>query len=119
MRYLLSLFRDETAMPQGDPVSQSQREEMLKPYIAFREWCEANNVTIVAGDALAPADTATTLHHSEGERVVTDGPLLELKEQLGGFYVIECAHADLALSAAKQVPFLKACELRPVIEYGV
>ena len=120
MRYLLTLFRDEETLPDSSGFTDEDRQRMLEPYIAFRQWCEANDVAILAGDALSPAETTTTLTHGEnGARITSDGPFLEIKEQLGGFYLIECAHADKALAAAHQVPFLKACELRPVIEYNV
>lgn len=120
MKYLLSLFRDETTLPDSSTFTDAERQQMLAPYVAFREWCENNQVTILAGEALSPAMTATTLTHGEDTtRVPTDGPFLDLKEQLGGFYLIECEHVDKALAAAQKVPFLKACELRPVIEYGV
>lgn len=119
MKYFLSLFHDETAMPPS-PQSEAELQEMLQPYRDFRNWCNANQVKILSGDALASAGNATTLRHGEnGERVVTDGPFLEIKEQLGGFYLIECEHIDLALAAAKQVPFLTGCEVRPVIDFGV
>lgn len=120
MKYLLNLFRDESTLPDSRSFTDEQRETMLKPYIAFRLWCEDNGVTILAGEALSPAEMTTTLRHGENTgRVVSDGPFLEVKEQLGGFYLIECANVDLALAAAKQVPFLLACEVRPVIDYGV
>lgn len=120
MKYLLTLFHDETTVPDGASLTDVERQAMLQPCIAFRSWCESNNVSIVTGDALAPAETTTTLKHGEnGSRVVFDGPFLELKEQLGGYYIIECEHADLALATAKQVPFLLACEFRPIVEYGV
>lgn len=120
MKYLLTLFRDETTLPDSSSSTNDDRQRMLAPYVAFRGWCDANGVTILSGEALSPAETATTLTHGDGDaRVTSDGPFLELKEQLGGFYLIECEHADKALAAANQVPFLQACELRPIIEYNV
>lgn len=120
MKYLLTLFHDVDNVPDSSSFTDEERQQMLAPYIAFRQWCEANDVSILAGDALRPAETTTTLTHGpNGTRVTSDGPFLELKEQLGGFYVIECAHADKALAAAHQVPFLKACELRPIVEFNV
>lgn len=120
MRYLLNLFRDESSLPDSSSFTDELRNAMLKPYVAFRTWCEQNNVAILAGEALTPAEMTTTLHHGQdADRIVTDGPFLEIKEQLGGFYLIECEHMEQALAAARQVPFLLACEVRPVIDYGV
>lgn len=120
MKYVLTLFHDETTLPDSSTFTEDDVSQMLQPYIAFRQWCEENDVAILAGKALAPAAMSTTLKHgANNDRVLADGPFLELKEQLGGFYLIECAHIDLALAAANQVPFLLASEVRPVIDYGV
>ena len=63
--------------------------------------------------------TATTVRISDdGERLVTDGPFAETKEQVGGFYVIECADLDEAIEWAKKVPLQGGgIEVRPVMDY--
>lgn len=120
MKYLLTLFRDETSLPDISVFSSDQQQAKLPPYIEFQRWCAANRMTVLAGKALAPAEAATTLRHgSSKDRLISDGPFLEMKEQIGGFCLIECDNADIALTAAKEVPFLQACELRPVVDYGI
>jgi hypothetical protein len=75
----------------------------------------------LSGDGLQPSATATTVKlESAGDHVVTDGPFAETKEQVGGFYVIECADLDEALGWAKKVPMAPggSIEVRPVIDYS-
>jgi hypothetical protein len=74
----------------------------------------------IAGEGLQPSATATTVKIGEGDdRVVTDGPFAETKEQLGGFYLLECADLDEALEWAKKVPLQPggSVEVRPVMDY--
>jgi hypothetical protein len=72
------------------------------------------------GEALHPAEMATTLTFSAGkdsELVITDGPYAEAKEVLGGFYLIEAADLDEATKWAAQIPaaWRGKVELRPVV----
>jgi hypothetical protein len=73
----------------------------------------------VGGDGLQPAATATTVRVRDGERLLTDGPYAETKEQLGGFYMLECKDLDEALSWAARIPEAKtgSIEVRPVMVY--
>jgi hypothetical protein len=63
--------------------------------------------------------TATTVRVRDGERLLTDGPYAETKEQLGGFYMLECKDLDEALAWAARIPEAKtgAVEVRPVMVY--
>ena len=74
---------------------------------------------MVSGEGLQPSATSKTLRVEKGERVVTDGPFVETKEQLGGFYVIQCDSFDEALEWAAKVPSAEQgpTEIRPVIPY--
>ena len=65
-----------------------------------RELLEAG--AFVAGDALHPSASATTVRFGEGDQTVTDGPFAETKEQLGGYYVLECADLDEALGVGQE-----------------
>ena len=73
----------------------------------------------IAGEGLQESATATTVRIGDGgERVVTDGPFAETKEQVGGFYLIECEDLDEALEWAKKIPARGgAIEVRPVMDY--
>jgi len=71
------------------------------------------------GQALQPTSTATTIHKDgSGGFAVTDGPFVETKEALGGYYVIEAADLDEAIALAKQVPApFGGVEVRPVMVF--
>jgi len=58
----------------------------------------------VAGEALRPITTATTIREKDGQTIVTDGPFAETKEQVGSVYVVDCASADEALALARRMP---------------
>ena len=74
---------------------------------------------LVAGEALYPTQTATTVRVRDGERAVTDGPFAETKEQLGGFYVLECKDLDDAIEWAAKIPGAQfgSIEVRPVMVF--
>jgi hypothetical protein len=74
---------------------------------------------MVSGEGLKPSATSKIVRVGDGERTVTDGPFVETKEQLGGFYVIDCASFEEALDWAAKVPSaeLGPTEVRPVIDY--
>jgi len=72
-----------------------------------------------AGDALQPTATATTVRVRDGETLVTDGPFAETREQLGGYYLIECESLDQAIDAARRIPSVGtgSVEVRPLMEF--
>ena len=59
------------------------------------------------GEGLQPTATATTVRVRDGERMLTDGPYAETKEQLGGYYLLECKDLDDALNWAARIPEAK------------
>jgi hypothetical protein len=73
----------------------------------------------VGGEGLQPSSTATTVRIQEsGEPIVSDGPFAETKEQLGGYYLLDCSDLDDALSWAKRIPMPGGTvEVRPVMDY--
>ncbi len=75
----------------------------------------------IAGEGLQPSATASTVTDRGGRAsaTVTDGPFAESKEQLGGFYLLECKDLDEALEYAKKIPFQDgSVEVRPVMDYS-
>ncbi len=70
----------------------------------------------IASEALQPVQTATTLRIRNGKRSVTDGPFAETKEQLAGFYLIECRNLDEAIELASRIPPARvgSVEVRPI-----
>ena len=98
MKYLCTIYGDESQMANATP---EQANEMLEAYGAFGQ--EAGDA-IVAGEGLQPTSTATTVRVRDGERMLTDGPFAETKEQLGGFYLLECDNLDEAIDLGGKDP---------------
>jgi hypothetical protein len=117
MKYMLILVGTE-GEDQDDMSPEDLREVMGAWNDYGRALTEAN--AFLAGEALQPSATATTVAHAEsGERIVSDGPFAETKEQVGGFYLLECANLDEALDWAKKVPVGpgSTVEVRPVMDF--
>ena len=110
-QYLLSVIGDEeklAAMP------REQMQRAFKQVDAFNEELKAAGAWVFAG-GLHPSSTATVVRTDAGKVVTTDGPYLETKEQLGGFWIIEAADLDAALAwAAKgSEACMSPVEVRP------
>ena len=89
----------------------------MQAYDAF--WKDVSeNGTLLAGEGLEMPETATTVKVRDGERLVTDGPFAETKEQLGGFYLLECKDLDEAIEWAAKIPGAQngRSRSRPVME---
>ena len=117
MKYLLALFGDESGW---DDLTEEEMRAGMEPWNRFDEAIVGAGAK-VAGEGLQPSATATTVRIGEGdERVVTDVPFAESKEQLSGFYLIECGDLDEALEWAKKVPLRagSSVEVRPVMDYS-
>jgi hypothetical protein len=110
MRYAVLIYGDE-----GAELSDEQQQGRLEQFMAFQADLEASG-KLVALQRLQPTSTATTVRRREGELVITDGPFAETKEQIAGFYVIECDDLDEALELASRNPAADfgTVEVRPV-----
>jgi hypothetical protein len=75
---------------------------------------------LVSGDALQPPSTATTLRVRNGKTEMMDGPFAETKEQLGGYFIFDCANLDDAIRYAAMIPgaSIGAVEVRPLLVFG-
>ena len=112
MQYLALIHTDEEAW---GALSEHQLGEVMERYYAFsREGGEAG--VIKSGSELAPSTTATTVRVRNDETLVTDGPFAELKEALGGYFVLECDTIDEACVWAAKIPgaAVGAVEVRPI-----
>lgn len=115
MQYICLIYKNEAIGPHpGD--------EAFGPYIqAYQEFSElvAKDGVFVSGDALQPAATATTVTNHDGKMETTDGPFAETKEQLGGYYLLDCKDLDEALKYAAKIPSAKhgRIEVRPVMVF--
>ena len=110
------LVGEETGWEQASP--EDIKAEMDRWQDFGREAVEAG--VMVAGDGLQESSTATTLRiQDQGEPIVSDGPFAETKEQVGGYYVLDCKDLDEALEWARKLPLSSgAIEVRPVMDYG-
>ena len=115
MKYMAIIFNDESQYANATP---EQIGAVFAEHGAFGEAAREAGV-FAGGDGLQPAATATTVRVRDGERLLTDGPYAETKEQLGGFYMLECKDLDEALAWAARIPEAKtgAVEVRPVMVY--
>jgi hypothetical protein len=115
MKYLLALISEEGGMEDASP------EEMKAVMDAWSAYSQeaVDNGAFLAGEGLQPSATASTVRLEEGKApTVTDGPFAESKEQLGGFYLLECKDLDEALEYAKKIPYRNgSVEVRPVLDY--
>jgi hypothetical protein len=115
MKYLLTLWGDESRFAELTP---EQLQENMKGWDAFTTAAIEAGVH-VGGEGLQPSSTATTVQIKEdGEPIVTDGPFAETKEQLGGYYLLDCRDLDDALDWARRMPLPGgSVEVRPVMDY--
>ena len=109
-RYMFLLYGDESRYADATPEMWG---EMLAAHNAWSASVVAAGATVVSGEALATAGTATTVRQGDHGPVLTDGPFIETKEALGGYYVIDFADLDQALEFAKTVP-AECVEVRPI-----
>ena len=115
MKYLLSIYTDESSWDSATP---EQIKETMEAYYAFGREVEERGAYL-AGEGLQPTAAATTVRVRKGERLLTDGPFAETKEQLGGFYLLECKDLDEAIELAAKIPGAQSgsVEVRPVMDY--
>jgi hypothetical protein len=111
-QYMFMLFDSEEWY---DQVTAEEWQSQMKLHNEFAAAVEAAGAAIVGGAALLPSSTASTVKKGEGEPLVTDGPFIETKEALGGFYLVEAKDLDQALALAKLVPSGNV-EVRPVMD---
>lgn len=115
MQYLCLIYEVESEMLSR---SEEEQNQIMADYWAFTNDVREKG-QLVAGEALLPTETATTVRVRDGERVTTDGPFAETKEQLGGFYLLECKDLDEAIEQAARIPSAKygSIEVRPVMVF--
>ena len=114
MRYLFMIFGAEVD-PATVPDAEAAAE--MAAYNAFTQEIQARGL-MLGGEALEPSSTATTVRVRDGHALVTDGPFAETKEQILGYYLLECADLDEALEMAARVPGAASggIEVRPIWE---
>ena len=115
MEYLLLIYSEEKCEPQpGTPEADSH----FNAYMKFSE--EVQQKKLVRGsNALQDISTATTVRVRNGKTETTDGPFAETKEQLGGYYLLDCKDLDQAIEYAAKIPSAKlgSIEIRPILKF--
>jgi hypothetical protein len=113
-QYLLAVHHAE-----GTPYASD--EEMQQAYAdtgAFNQQLMTEGTWVFGGGLTEPSD-ATVVDATKGEPILTDGPFAETKEQLGGFYILNCKDLDEAIEWAAKIPGANggSIEVRPVMEF--
>ena len=112
MEYLALIYADEAAW---ERFSDAARAAAYEQYGEFAKAAGTAGV-LVGGEELGPTSSATTVRIRDGSQLVTDGPYAEVKEALGGYFVLDCPSFDDAVSWAARIPAAShgAVEVRPV-----
>jgi hypothetical protein len=108
MEFLALIHEDKNGW---EGLSEDEQQALIQRYMDFSTRDE-----VVGGAELQPTTSATTVRVREGDRVVTDGPYAEVKEALGGFFILECDSIEEACRLAAEIPAAEhgAIEVRPV-----
>jgi hypothetical protein len=119
MRYMLLVYTQENAMQQAPP---EELAKIFAGHMAVQQETQRRGI-LRAADPLKFTSTATTVRMHEGKPIVTDGPFAETKEQLAGYYILDCADLDEALEWAAKIPTscggsTGSVEVRPIHEFA-
>jgi hypothetical protein len=112
MKYMLLIFTDPAAW--ADP---AEGQKMHGEYMKFTDQIVESG-ELVAGEPLQGPDVATSVRVRDGKVSTTDGPFIETKEHLGGFYVVDVKDLDRAIELAAQIPDSRSgvVEVRPIMD---
>jgi hypothetical protein len=115
MKYLLTIYADERVWGEATP---EFIETNMAAYGRLGTAMQEAGVHL-GGEGLQPSSTATSVKVRDGETIVTDGPFAETREQLGGYYLLECADLDEAARWAAKIPDARSgsVEVRPIMDY--
>ena len=112
MKYLLQIY--PPAREEYDRMPEDERQALVEEYLAI-----GRSPEVIGGQQLQPIETATTVRVENGETLLTDGPFVDAKEHVGGFFLVQAEDLDVALDIAARVPAARmggAVEVRPLIE---
>jgi hypothetical protein len=112
MKYVLQIYPGSAIDPASLPAEEQQA--LISEYLAVGQ-----SPGVIGGHQLQPVETATTVRVSNGEALLTDGPFVDAKEHLGGFFLVEANDLDAALAIAQKIPAARmggAVEVRPLVE---
>src|SRR5215831_75773 len=114
MQYLLFICVDEST---AEAASPQEAQASLAKYMQFGEEMGKRGV-LQGGNRLRPTSDATSVRVRDGEVITTDGPFAETKEQIGGYYLVDCKDLDEAVEVAAKIPgaSIGTIEVRPIWE---
>ena len=117
MRYAILIYDENTANPSPEPPDPAVWGEVMAAYTGYNSLLRDRGAYL-AGEALQPATTATSVRVRDGQTMTTDGPFAETKEALGGFYLVNAKDLDEALELAAACPGARfgTIEVRPIQE---
>jgi hypothetical protein len=113
MKYLLQIY-DRGASEQVARLAGEEQQAIVDEYLAI-----GRSPGVIGGQQLRPLETATTVRVEGGQTLLSDGPFVEAKEHLGGYFLVEVDELDEALEIAARIPAARmggAIEVRPVVE---
>lgn len=115
MKYLLLIYTNEAEHAKW---SKEMLDKEMADYYAFTEEVRKRGI-LDGGEALHPITSATTVRVRNGKTMTTDGPFAETKEQLGGYYLLDCKNLDEAIEWAAKIPNSKdgSIEIRPIVVF--
>ena len=116
MKYLCLIYADES---QGAKMTKEQMAAVYAEYGAFTESIQKSG-QFIGGNPLQSVSTASTVRVRDGKVSITDGPFAETKEQLGGYYLLDCKNLDEAIQWAAKIPNAKdgTIEVRPIMDFS-
>lgn len=119
MKYACLIYSDENNRVANPDPASDEFAPIMAGYFAFGEETASAGV-YVAGEPLESTASATSVQVRNGEVITTDGPFAETKEQLGGFYILDCESLDEAIKWAAKIPHAGTgtVEVRPVPDFG-
>jgi hypothetical protein len=112
VKYMLLIYANTS---QWDNRTDDEREAITQEYMAIA----MDQSVTVHSEQLQPGETATTVKVQDGSTLTTDGPFIETKEELGGYYLIDVPDLDAAIEVAAKLPAARmggGIEVRPVVE---
>jgi hypothetical protein len=113
MKYLLLIYENEA---QWASLPEAEQGKIFQEYMDYTNRIRKSG-NYIAGEALQPVNTATTVRVKNGKTLTTDGPFAETREQLGGFYMVEAKDLDEAIRLATGIPASRtgSIEVRPIM----
>ncbi len=114
MKYALLIYTTDKMDKAWNDLSEEQKKSVFGEYLAVYD-----SPGVIGGGQLQPPGSTTTVRVADGETLLTDGPFVDAKEHLGGYYLFEAADLDAATAVASRIPAARmggAVEVRPLVE---